>query len=192
MAYCHQDIVDLALSVGLSDLIGAEQLRDEFELPLRPYTTPGIPRGIVLWGPPGTGKTMLVERLCAALGVFLIVEPMSSADFDQGIVGDDKRMFNELADRAERLPWAVCVAAIDEIDTMAMDRSSSSGREGRATGLNSLLSLIAGIKDKTKNLVLFGSTNRFDVLDPAFLRRMHVKIFVGLPSAAHRQEWIHM
>jgi ATP-dependent 26S proteasome regulatory subunit len=61
------------------------------------YSTP---KGILFYGPPGTGKSAISKTLCEELEVVFVCPPMSSGDFNRGIVGDSERMLNEIAERA--------------------------------------------------------------------------------------------
>ena len=80
------------------------------------------PKGILFYGPPGTGKSAISKKLCELLGVTFAAPPMAAGDFNKGIVGDSERMLNEIADRANLVPWEMCVLLIDEIDTLAPNR----------------------------------------------------------------------
>ena len=80
------------------------------------------PKGILFYGPPGTGKSAISKELCELLGVTFAAPPMAAGDFNKGIVGDSERMLNEIADRANLVPWEMCVLLIDEIDTLAPNR----------------------------------------------------------------------
>lgn len=102
----------------------------------------------MFYGPPGTGKSAISKKLCELLGVTFAAPPMAAGDFNKGIVGDSERMLNEIADRANLVPWEMCVLLIDEIDTLApnrMDPSSQSGNKG-----GDLLGVFLAILDGSK------------------------------------------
>lgn len=82
------------------------------------------------------------------------------------------------------LPWLPCCLAIDECDSIAPNRTEKAS-EHKVDALSVLLSVFGGIQD-VSNLFIFGSTNRLKSMDPAFLRRIHGKFFVGLPDPASR------
>jgi SpoVK/Ycf46/Vps4 family AAA+-type ATPase len=81
----------------------------------------------------------------------------------------------------------IVALSIDEIDGLAPSRQGPSASGGKIDMISVLLSIIGGNKD-TRNLVLFGATNRYESMDEAFLRRMNIKLFVGRPSAEARKE----
>jgi SpoVK/Ycf46/Vps4 family AAA+-type ATPase len=147
------------------------------------------PKGVLLYGPPGTGKSALTKALCEFLNVQLITEPMAAGDFNKGIVGDSEAMLNEIASRAQLIPWEMCVVLIDEIDSLAPNRMSKNadGKQGGLLGV--LLAILDGTKT-TSNLKIIATTNLKDSMDDAFLRRMSIKLFLGNPSYKARYEWI--
>ncbi|KAI8919515.1 hypothetical protein BC831DRAFT_481480 [Entophlyctis helioformis] len=175
-------------------LIGVEDVTKDLSRGLAAYQNPtkgfsDIPRGFLFWGPPGTGKTTIVQRLSSLLNAKLLCDPLTPGSFNQGIVGDSERMINTLANWAKSIPWHVCVVAIDEIDGLAPSRESASKDSSKTDIIGVLLALIGGIRN-IPNLVLFGSTNLLHTMDAAFLRRMNYKIFIGRPSFDARRDWV--
>lgn len=183
-------VIESARNMAFHQIVGQKVLSSEFQEPFDRFTQLRIPRGVILWGPPGTGKTFLIDRLCKYLGLVPLYVNMSAGDFEQGIQGDAERMIDQLQNRAAEIPWLACYIAIDEIDGLAPDRSGSESSGGKVNLLAVLLSIIGGNRDEHKNFVIFGSTNRLERMDEAFLRRMHVKAFIGRASREDRMDWI--
>jgi transitional endoplasmic reticulum ATPase len=147
------------------------------------------PKGILLFGPPGTGKSAITKAFCEESGMVFVTAPMAAGDLKKGIVGDSEKTINALADRARLIPWDLCVCLIDEIDSLVPDRNSA----GSSTGACDLLSVILAIQDGskiTKNLKIIASTNLLNKMDAAFLRRMEIQIFLGNPSRSSRSKWV--
>ena len=139
------------------------------------------PTGLLLAGPPGTGKTTVAKVLAAQARASFY--PISGADVISKWVGDSERNIRQLFDRArENRP---SIVFIDEIDAIA-------GRRGESLGVhdshvNQLLAEIDGIGGQ-RGVFVIGATNRPDQLDPALLRggRLSRTIFLGLPDEAGR------
>lgn len=98
-------------------------------------------------------------------------------------------MLNEIADRAQLIPWETCFLIIDEIDSLAPDRTKSQNQGKGSDLLGVFLAILDGAK-QTPNLKIFASTNLREKMDEAFLRRMEIQIFLGNPSAKARDLWI--
>jgi ATP-dependent 26S proteasome regulatory subunit len=173
---------DLALQ-GIEEL--GEEMRDSFRLF---ETSKTLPRGVLLYGPPGTGKTTIIKRLCEALNVKLVGPMMAAGDFAKPLVGQSERMINMLAERAERVPWRLCAVVVDEIESLVQSREKAGGGGG-SSQLSVLLSRIGGVSD-VRNLIFFAATNHPEQMDGAFMRRMHVKLFVGPPTRLGRADFI--
>jgi transitional endoplasmic reticulum ATPase len=142
------------------------------------------PKGLLLWGPPGTGKTLLAKAVAAqARANFISVK---GPEMLSRWVGAAEQAVRELFAKARQA--APCVVFIDEIDTLAPARGKFSGDSGvsdRVVG--QLLTEMDGMQE-CANLILIGTTNRRDALDPALLRagRLDLQLKVDLPNVDSR------
>jgi transitional endoplasmic reticulum ATPase len=172
---------------GISETIKA--LREMVELPLRYpelFTRLGVdpPRGVLLHGPPGTGKTRLAKAVAneSDAEFFLINGPeiMGSA------YGESEKKLREVFEAAAKS--APSILFIDEIDSIAPKRSEVHG-EAEKRLVAQLLTLMDGLEART-NLVVIAATNRPDAIDEALRRpgRFDREIIVGVPDEAGRRE----
>eukprot|EP00522_Entomoneis_paludosa_P011934 CAMPEP_0172439544 /NCGR_PEP_ID=MMETSP1065-20121228/494_1 /TAXON_ID=265537 /ORGANISM="Amphiprora paludosa, Strain CCMP125" /LENGTH=693 /DNA_ID=CAMNT_0013188239 /DNA_START=99 /DNA_END=2180 /DNA_ORIENTATION=- len=153
------------------------------------------PTGLLLEGPPGTGKTMLARATAATVGVPLLY--CSGSDFVEMFVGRGASRVRKLFERASKL--APCIIFIDELDALGKSRDmggplggmgmrSGSNDEAEQT-LNQLLACMDGL-DSTRRICVLAATNRKEVLDPALLRpgRLDRIVKLSLPDAAGREK----
>ncbi len=145
-----------------------------------------IPKGILLCGHPGTGKTLLAKAVAGEAGVPFY--SISGSDFVEMFVGVGASRVRDMFKKAQQT--APCIIFIDEIDAVGRQRGAGfgGGHDEREQTLNQLLVEMDGMEDNT-GIVVIAATNRPDVLDPALLRagRFDRQITVGLPDRKGRK-----
>ena len=151
------------------------------------YTAIGakLPKGALLVGSPGTGKTLLAKAVAGEAGVPFF--SISGSDFVEMFVGVGASRVRDLFKEAAKV--APCIIFIDEIDTIGKSRDASKfgGNDEREQTLNQLLAELDGF-DPSKGVIVLGATNRPEVLDKALLRpgRFDRRITVDRPNLAGR------
>ncbi len=144
------------------------------------------PRGILLWGTPGTGKTLLAQAVAAQARANFIA--VNGLELHSRWVGASEQAVRELFGRARQA--APCVIFIDEIDTLVPVRGGSDGDSGvNARIIAQLLTEMDGIQS-CDSVLIIGATNRPDMIDPALLRagRLDLQLKVELPDFTSRLE----
>jgi cell division protease FtsH len=179
--------------VMLADVAGCDEAKLELTETIEFLKSPErfhrlgarIPRGIMLWGPPGTGKTMLARAVASEAGVPF--HYTSGSEFVEKYVGVGARRVRELFGHARKLGRGVIF--FDEFDALGKSRGGVNSHEEREQTLNQLLVELDGFTT-TDDIVVIAATNRVDILDPAVLRpgRFNRKIHVGLPDVVGRRE----
>ncbi|MDD5866080.1 MAG: ATP-dependent zinc metalloprotease FtsH [Lachnospiraceae bacterium] len=153
------------------------------------YTRIGarIPKGMLLVGPPGTGKTMLAKAIAGEAGVPFF--SISGSDFVEMFVGVGASRVRDLFSEAKKN--APCIVFIDEIDAVARKRGAGLGgsHDEREQTLNQMLVEMDGF-DVNTGIIVLAATNRVDILDPAIMRpgRFDRKVYVGRPDIREREE----
>ena len=164
-----------------------EAVRDYAELPLkhpelfqRIGVRPG--RGILLWGPPGNGKTLLARAVAGESAAH--IEVISGPEVLSKWVGEGEQRLREVFQRAARL--APSVVLMDELDAVAGSRDGADSRHLREL-VSQLLVLLDGLEDRGRVLVI-GTTNRPEDIDSAILRpgRIDRRVYLGPPNAGGR------
>ena len=145
-----------------------------------------IPNGVLLVGPPGTGKTYLSKAVAGEAGVPFFT--ISGSDFVEMFVGVGASRVRDLFEQAKKN--SPCIVFIDEIDAVGRRRGAGmgGGHDEREQTLNQLLVEMDGFS-KNEGIIVMAATNRADILDPALLRpgRFDRTITVGLPDIRGRE-----
>jgi len=181
--------------VRFSDVAGAKEEKQElieivdFLKNPKKYTDLGarIPKGVLLVGQPGTGKTMLAKAVAGESNVPFF--KISGSDFVEMFVGVGASRVRDLFDQAKQN--SPCIVFIDEIDAVGRQRGAGlgGGNDEREQTLNQLLVEMDGF-DSNEGIIIMAATNRPDVLDPALMRpgRFDRQIVVNMPDIIEREE----
>ena len=177
------------------DVAGAEEAKEELKEIVEFLKHPErfhqigarIPKGVLLVGPPGSGKTHIARAVAGEARVPFITA--SGSDFVEMFVGVGAARVRDLFETARR--HAPCIVFIDEIDAVGRKRGLAvgGGNDEREQTLNQLLVELDGFTKET-NVIVMAATNRPDVLDPALLRpgRFDRQIEIGVPDVKGREQ----
>lgn len=181
--------------VGLKDVAGLKEEKSELEEIIEFLKEPAkftrvgarIPKGVLLEGAPGTGKTLLAKAVAGEANVPFF--SISGSDFVEMFVGVGASRVRDLFGEAKKN--APCIIFIDEIDAVARRRGTGmgGGHDEREQTLNQLLVEMDGF-GVNEGIIVMAATNRVDILDPAILRpgRFDRKITVAPPDVGGREE----
>lgn len=145
-----------------------------------------IPKGVLLMGSPGTGKTLLAKAVAGEAGVPFF--SISGSEFVEMFVGVGASRVRDLFKKAKKM--SPCIIFIDEIDAVGRQRGAGLGgsHDEREQTLNQILVEMDGMETKT-NVIVIAATNRPDVLDPALLRpgRFDRRVVIDMPDIKDRE-----
>ncbi len=180
--------------ITFEDVAGVDEAKEALEEVIEFLKAPSkfkrlggtIPKGVLLVGPPGTGKTMLAQAVAGEADVPFF--SISGSDFVEMFVGVGASRVRDLFETGKKN--APCIIFIDELDAVGRHRGAGigGGHDEREQTLNQLLVEMQGF-EASENVILIAATNRPDVLDPALLRpgRFDRQIIVDLPDVRGRQ-----
>jgi cell division protease FtsH len=182
-------------SVTFKDVAGADEAKEElyeiieFLKEPKKFTRLGgrIPKGVLLMGSPGTGKTLLARAIAGEAGVPFF--SISGSDFVEMFVGVGASRVRDLFEQSKK--HAPCIIFVDEIDAVGRHRGAGlgGGHDEREQTLNQLLVEMDGF-ESNEGVILIAATNRPDVLDPALLRpgRFDRRVVVPMPDMLGRYD----
>ncbi len=188
-------VSDKAVKITFADVAGIEEAKTEVEEIIEFLKDPQkfsklggkIPKGVLLVGSPGTGKTLLAKAIAGEAGVPFF--SISGSDFVEMFVGVGASRVRDLFEQAKKN--APCIIFIDEIDAVGRHRGAGlgGGHDEREQTLNALLVEMDGFEGN-EGVIILAATNRPDVLDPALLRpgRFDRQIVVPTPDVKGRVE----
>ncbi|OIP13494.1 MAG: cell division protein FtsH [Caldisericum sp. CG2_30_36_11] len=187
--------VDTKPKITFKDVAGAEEVKEEVKEIIEFLKNPKkfskygakMPKGVLLVGPPGCGKTLIARAISGQADVPFF--SVSGSEFVEMFVGVGASRVRDLFTQART--YAPCIVFIDEIDAVGRHRGAGigGGNDEREQTLNQLLSEMDGFDPHT-GIIIVAATNRPDILDPALLRpgRFDRRIVVGLPDTKEREE----
>jgi cell division protease FtsH len=183
------------VKVTFADVAGVDEAKEEVKELVDFLRDPAkfqrlggkIPRGVLMVGQPGTGKTLLAKAIAGEAKVPFFT--ISGSDFVEMFVGVGASRVRDMFEQAKK--HAPCIIFIDEIDAVGRHRGAGlgGGHDEREQTLNQLLVEMDGFEG-TEGVILIAATNRPDVLDPALLRpgRFDRQVVVGLPDVRGREQ----
>jgi cell division protease FtsH len=183
------------VKINFSDVAGVEEAKEEVAELVEFLRDPGkfqklggrIPRGVLMVGAPGTGKTLLAKAIAGEAKVPFF--SISGSDFVEMFVGVGASRVRDMFEQAKK--HAPCIIFIDEIDAVGRHRGAGlgGGHDEREQTLNQLLVEMDGFEG-SEGVIIIAATNRPDVLDPALLRpgRFDRQVVVPLPDVRGREQ----
>lgn len=192
-------MVDNKVKVSFSDVAGIDEAKQELQEIVDFLKNPEkfqalgarIPRGVLLVGSPGTGKTLLAKAVAGEAGVPFF--SISGSDFVEMFVGVGASRVRDLFDQAKK--HAPCIVFVDEIDAVGRQRGAGlgGGHDEREQTLNQLLVEMDGFEGST-GIIVVAATNRPDILDSALLRpgRFDRQVVIDPPDVLGREQILNV
>ena len=190
------NIVAQRSNINFSDVAGIEDVKEELEEVIDFLRYPAkyrefdirLPKGVLLVGPPGVGKTLIAKAVAGEADVPFFYQ--SAASFVQIYVGMGAKRVSELFIKAKEM--APSIIFIDEIDAVGKSRGGQNNEEREAT-LNQLLTEMDGFEESSGVMVI-AATNKIEVLDEALLRagRFDRRVHIGLPNFEERSSTLKL
>jgi len=195
-ASANEPVEALTSNVTFADVAGIKDVKEELEEIIDFLREPQkyrdldirLPKGVLLVGPPGVGKTLISKAVAGEAGVPFFYQ--SGASFVHIYVGMGAKRVSELFKKAKQM--APSIIFIDEIDAVGKSRGEFRNDEREAT-LNQLLTEMDGFEDSS-GVIVIGATNKIDVLDEALLRagRFDRRIHISLPDLEDRAKTLEL
>jgi len=195
-APANDPVQALASNVTFSDVAGIKDVKEELEEIIDFLKEPQkyrdldirLPKGVLLVGPPGVGKTLISKAVAGEANVPFFYQ--SGASFVHIYVGMGAKRVSELFRKAKQM--APSIVFIDEIDAVGKSRGESRNDEREAT-LNQLLTEMDGFEDSS-GVIVIGATNKIEMLDEALLRagRFDRRIHISLPDLEDRAKTLEL
>ncbi len=192
-------MVDNKVKVSFADVAGIDEAKQELQEIVDFLKSPEkfqalgarIPRGVLLVGAPGTGKTLLAKAVAGEAGVPFF--SISGSDFVEMFVGVGASRVRDLFDQAKK--HAPCIVFVDEIDAVGRQRGAGlgGGHDEREQTLNQLLVEMDGFEGTT-GIIVIAATNRPDILDSALLRpgRFDRQVVIDRPDVGGREQILNV
>ncbi len=192
----NSNIQAVTSNISFKDIAGISEVKEELEEIVDFLNEPNkylkygikLPKGVLLVGPPGVGKTLIARAVAGEADVPFFYQ--SGASFVQIYVGMGAKKVRELFTKAKQN--APAIIFIDEIDAVGKSRSGKANDEREAT-LNELLTQMDGF-DGDSGVIVIAATNKIEVLDEALLRagRFDRRVYIGLPNIEDRKKILEL
>eukprot|EP00919_Chromeraceae_sp_WS-2016_P056580 GHVR01134299.1.p1 GENE.GHVR01134299.1~~GHVR01134299.1.p1 ORF type:complete len:462 (-),score=123.98 GHVR01134299.1:100-1485(-) len=186
-----KEILDTAPAVSWNQIAGLSLVKETLmEIVITPNLNPSLftglrapPKGVLLFGPPGNGKTMIAKAVAKECGATFF--NISASSITSKWLGESEKQMRALFSVAGKMQ--PCVIFIDEIDSLLSSRSSGEHEASRRVKTEFLVQLDGVSTTGTERILVLGATNRPQELDDAALRRMVKRIYIPLPDTETRK-----
>ncbi|ELA41012.1 uncharacterized protein VICG_01971 [Vittaforma corneae ATCC 50505] len=190
-----KEILETSVNVNWNDIVGLEDVKKIVnEIVVWPMLRPDIftglrgpPKGLLLFGPPGTGKTMIGK--CIASQCRATFFSISASSLTSKWVGEGEKMVRALFYLARKMSPSVIF--IDEVDSLLSQRSDNENEGSRRIKTEFLVQFDGASVDENDRILVVGATNRPHEIDEAARRRLVKRIYVPLPESESRKRMVH-